>query len=99
VAAAPAATAPKDAAKQTPMEAATACLSTGDNACVVNALEGKAKSAAELELLIETYRAMGSTDKADKEIEIYLDKYPAAHRALGYRRVLERRRSEAQPAK
>jgi hypothetical protein len=99
VAAAPAATASKAATKQTPMETATACLTTGDNACVVSALEGKAKSAAELELLIETYRAMGSADKADKEIEIYLEKYPAAHRAMGYRRVLERRKSEAQPAK
>jgi hypothetical protein len=41
----------------TPMEIATACLGQGDNKCVIEALDGKAKTAREYELLIETLRA------------------------------------------
>ena len=68
-----------------------ACLGNGDNGCVVAALEGKAKSAQELELLIETHRAMGHGDKAEKYMQTYLNKYPAERRAANYKRVLERR--------
>jgi hypothetical protein len=86
----PAETAPK----QRPIDAAMACLGTGDNACVVKALEGKAKSAQELELLIETYRAMGNAPKAEKYMEIYVDKHPGERRAAAYRRLLEHQQAE-----
>jgi hypothetical protein len=86
---------PADSApKQRPIDAAMACLGTGDNACVVKALEGKAKSAQELELLIETYRAMGNAAKAEKYMEIYVDKHPGERRAAAYRRLLEHQQAE-----
>jgi hypothetical protein len=88
----------KSDAKLTPMQAAAACLSTGDNACVVKALDGKAKSAQELELLIETYKAIGDSGKAEKWMKTYVDRYPAERRANTYRRVLDRPKEEAAAA-
>jgi hypothetical protein len=85
---------PAEAPKQRPIDAAMACLGTGDNACVVKALEGKAKSAQELELLIETYRAMGNAAKAEKYMEVYVDKHPGERRAAAYRRLLEHQQAE-----
>jgi uncharacterized protein (TIGR02266 family) len=92
-----AAPAPAVETKQTPMQAASACLATGDNACVVSALEGKAKSAPEMEMLIETYRAMGKSDLAEKQMQVYVNKFPNERRAASYRRVLQRRQEEAAP--
>ncbi len=86
------------AAAQAPLQAATACLSTGDNPCVVAALEGKAKTPQELELLIETYRAMGKNEQAEKHMQVYVAKFPTGRRANGYRRMLERRQGEAAPS-
>lgn len=88
----------KSDAKLTPMQAAAACLSTGDNACVVKALEGKAKSPQELELLIETYKTMGDSGKAEKWMKTYVDKYPTERRANTYRRMLDRPKEEAAAA-
>jgi hypothetical protein len=81
----------------TPMQTAMACLTTGDNACVVKALEGKTRSAQELEMLIETYRTMGNSAKAERWMQSYIDKYPSERRANTYRRQLERRQTEAAP--
>jgi hypothetical protein len=67
------------------------CLGRGDNRCVIRALENRANSARELELLIETYRAMSSTPKAESEMRRYLSIYPNGKRAPEYRRLLERR--------
>jgi hypothetical protein len=67
------------------------CLAHGDNRCVIRALESRANSARELELLIETYRAMSSTPKAESEMRRYLSIYPNGKRAAEYRRLLERR--------
>ena len=72
------------------IEAANACLATGDNACVVQALEGKAKSAPEMEMLIETYRAMGDTSQAYRNMAVYVQRFPTARRAEAYRQMLER---------
>jgi uncharacterized protein (TIGR02266 family) len=83
---------------QTPLQAASACLATGDNACVIKALEGKAKSAQELELLIETYRAMGKAEQADQQMQVYVERFPAQRRAGSYRRVLEHRQTETPAA-
>jgi hypothetical protein len=79
----------KPAATHTPIQAAVACLATGDNACVVKTLEGKATTAQELELLIETYRTLGNGEKAEKYMKLYVDKHPDEKRAIAYRRVLE----------
>jgi pSer/pThr/pTyr-binding forkhead associated (FHA) protein len=73
-----------------PIEVASACLAKGDNACVVRALQGKAQSAQELGLLIETYRAMGNTAQAQKHMALYVQRFPTARRAETYRIMLER---------
>jgi hypothetical protein len=77
--------------QQTPLAQALECLSRGDNRCVIRALEDKASSAREYELLIETYRAVGSTPRAERQMQLYLERYPDGQRAAEYRRLLERR--------
>jgi Tfp pilus assembly protein PilF len=69
---------------------ASACLARGDNACVIRALQGKAQSAQELGLLIETYRAMGNTAQAQKNMTLYVQRFPTARRAETYRIMLQR---------
>ncbi|MDD9938578.1 MAG: FHA domain-containing protein [Myxococcales bacterium] len=73
-----------------PMEAASACLARGDNACVVRALSGKARTSQELGLLIETYRAMGNTAQAQRNMRLYIQRFPSGKRADSYRRMLAR---------
>ena len=73
------------------MEAASACLARGDNPCVIRALNGRAQTAQELGLLIETYRAMGETPQAYRNMQTYVQRYPTARRAEAYRQMLERR--------
>lgn len=71
------------------MDVASACLARGDNDCVIHALNGRANSAQELGLLIETYRAMGDTKQAQKNMAVYVKRFPTARRADAYRRMLE----------
>jgi pSer/pThr/pTyr-binding forkhead associated (FHA) protein len=71
------------------MEIANACLGRGDNECVIRALDGNASSPQELGLLIETYRAIGDTQKAQKNMANYLKRFPSAPRSDAYRRMLE----------
>jgi ABC transport system ATP-binding/permease protein len=71
------------------MELASACLARGDNECVIRALEGNAASERELGLLIETYRAIGDSKSAQKNMATYLKRFPTARRAETYRRMLE----------
>lgn len=78
-----------------PLDAAKQCLAAGDNACVIKALEGRAKSAQELELLIETYRSVGRTSDAERQMEVYVKRFPGERRTATYRRLLERREAEA----
>lgn len=72
------------------MDTASACLAAGDNECVVRALKGHAKTAQELGLLIETYRAMGQVDEAQKQMTIYVKRFPSARRAEAYQKMLGR---------
>lgn len=74
-----------------PMEIASACLARGDNPCVIRALSGRANSAQELGLLIETYRAMGDASQAYRNMAVYIQRYPTARRAATYRQMLARR--------
>jgi pSer/pThr/pTyr-binding forkhead associated (FHA) protein len=71
------------------MEIANACLARGDNECVIRALDGNANSPQELGLLIETYRAIGDTQKAQKNMGNYVKRFPSAPRSEAYRRMLE----------
>jgi hypothetical protein len=72
------------------MDSANACLARGDNACVVRTLNGKAQTAQELGLLIETYRAMGDSTQALRNMVIYVQRFATAPRADAYRRMIER---------
>jgi hypothetical protein len=87
------------AADQTPLQQALDCLSRGDNRCVIRTLEGKASSPHELELLIATYRAMGSLPRAELEMKRYVEAFPNGPRTAEYKRLMERRSPEvsAQP--
>lgn len=68
-----------------PLEQANACLARGDNACAVDALEGRAGTPRELALLVETYRTMGNTRAALRHMALYVKQYPDAARARVYR--------------
>ncbi len=81
--------APAAAAGGAAMDVASACLGRGDNDCVIRALAGKANSAQELGLLIETYRATGDSKQAQKNMAVYVKRFPTARRADAYRRMLE----------
>jgi hypothetical protein len=72
------------------MDAASACLARGDNACVIRTLNGKTQSSQELGLLVETYRAVGDTAQANRNMALYVQRYPTARRAEAYRQMLER---------
>jgi len=72
------------------MEAASACLVRGDNACVVRALNGRAQTAQELALLIETYRAMGNLEQATRNMATFVQRFPTTSRAGVYRDLLQR---------
>lgn len=71
------------------MELASACLARGDNECVIRALEGNAGTERELGLLIETYRAIGDAKSAQKNIGVYLKRFPSGRRADYYRGLLQ----------
>jgi pSer/pThr/pTyr-binding forkhead associated (FHA) protein len=85
---------PSTSDKPPPMEAASACLARGDNQCVVRALNGRTQTERELGLLIETYRAMGESSQAQRNMALYVQRYPTARRADTYRQMLERRASQ-----
>lgn len=71
-----------------PMEVASACLAKGDNPCVIRALSGRAQTPQEMGLLIETYRAMGSAEQAERVMAVYVQRFPTARRAAAYREIL-----------
>lgn len=73
---------------QSPLEIANACLAQGDNLCVIRALEDHAKTARASEMLIETYRAIGSMQRAEQEMKRYLHDFPGGKRAAEYQRRL-----------
>lgn len=81
--------APTPEAKLSALDTALACLSRGDNACVISALEGKARSPREMELLIETYRATGQADAATRTMRAYVERHPNERRAATYAKQLE----------
>ncbi len=69
---------------------ASACLARGDNKCIIRLLAGKARTAAELALLIETYRSIGDRKNALANMSIYVKRFPTSRRTASYQRILER---------
>jgi hypothetical protein len=81
------------------LETALECLSRGDNLCVVSALEGRARTARELEVLIETHLALGNSADAERSMRRYLERFTEGKSAAKYQRWLERRgEAAASPA-
>jgi pSer/pThr/pTyr-binding forkhead associated (FHA) protein len=76
------------ASSQTPLDVARECLARADNACVVRALEGRARNEPEWRLLIETYRAMSNTPRMLDSMERYIQRFPSGPRTSQYRQVL-----------
>jgi len=74
---------------QVALDEAYACVSRGDNACVVRALSGgKARSPAALALLVETYRAMDNLPAARKQMQTFVKRYPNNPRTPKYEQML-----------
>jgi hypothetical protein len=76
---------------------ASECLTRGDDACVVRALEGWARSQHELGLLIETYRKLEQHEHARRVMQTYVERFPQAPRATSYRAILKANKAEAEP--
>jgi len=71
-----------------PLEAAQQCMRNNDRACAINALEGRARTAAELEMLIGLYRTSGRIPQALDSAERYVARYGRRPQADGYRAFL-----------
>lgn len=71
------------------LDKALACAQKGDNACVVQALEGRAATPQALALLIETYRTMGNTDAAARSMQAFVRRFPRDRRASRYQQFLD----------
>jgi uncharacterized protein (TIGR02266 family) len=80
--------APQAEAGPGPLEAALQCLKGGDSACAVKALEGRARTAREWELLVESHRALGNIESAHNRMRAYLRSFPSGRRAATYRELL-----------
>jgi pSer/pThr/pTyr-binding forkhead associated (FHA) protein len=73
-----------------PLSGARECLATGKgNSCVVRALEGRARTADGLALLIETYRTMGNTPAMRRTMKQFISRFPNDRRARSYKRQME----------
>ena len=78
------------ALSDSPAKMARSCLARGDQKCAVRALEGRARTAQELALLIETYRALGDTRRAVRNMELFVQRYPSARQATQYKKFIAR---------
>ncbi len=58
------------------------------NRCIVQNLEGRARSAREIQTLIETYRAMGNMAAALRHMEAFVRRFPSHSQARQYRQIL-----------
>lgn len=78
------------AERATPMEEAREALARDDLPAVTRALEGRARNARELSLLIEAYRNLGNTRAACRNMDVFTRRYPATPQANNYRMILAR---------
>lgn len=75
---------PPPSGQLTAMQAARACLARNDASCAIAALEGRTRTAQELELLVETHRGAGNADAVIKYMRLYVERYPTERRAPAY---------------
>jgi len=72
----------------TPLAAAQQCMRDNDRACAIEALDGRARTAAELEMLIGLYRTSGRIPQALDNAERYVSRYGRRPQADEYRAFL-----------
>ena len=66
------------------------CTMSGDNACVIRLLDGRARTESQLAMLIEAYRARGQTQQALRHMRTYVSRFGSTSRARGYQQILAR---------
>lgn len=66
------------------------CTMSGDNACVIRLLEGRARTAPQLGMLIEAYRARGQTQNALRHMRTYVSRFGSTPQARNYQQILAR---------
>lgn len=81
---------PRDAADAARDARVRECLIRGDNACVVELLEGHARTEWQLSTLIEAYRTRGQTNEALSHMRTYVERFPGTARARQYSQILAR---------
>jgi hypothetical protein len=62
----------------------------GNNQDVIRILEGRARSARELALLIQAYRDIGNSRAACRNMTVYTERFPTAPQTNNYRQFLAR---------
>lgn len=77
--------------------AARDCLLRGDQWCAIHALEGHTANSADLSLLIETYRAAGDIEAAERNMRELVKRYPTSRAASRYSKYLRARTPVALP--
>ncbi|MBX3269170.1 MAG: protein kinase [Sandaracinaceae bacterium] len=80
---------PDDPYAATPLNTARECMARNDRACAIRALEGRARSAEELSMLVELYRASGQTPRALDTAQRYVQRHPRGRNAAEYRAFLQ----------
>ena len=66
-----------------------ACMSSPNySRCIVDSLEGRARSCRQMEALIEAYRVLGNTAARQRVIGTFVDRCPNDPRARQYRQML-----------
>lgn len=71
-------------------EQARECTMSGDNACVIRLLENRARTAQQIGMLIEAYRARGQTQQALRHMRTYVQRFGSTPRGRQYQQILNR---------
>jgi len=71
-----------------PIETAQRCYARGDHPCVIHALEGRGRTPSEMQLLIDTYDAMGNQPRRLATMERFIRMFPSDPRTPLYEQIL-----------
>lgn len=70
-----------------------ACMTAGDNDCIIRLLEGRARTQWQLAVLIEAYRAQGQIQRSLRHMRTFVSRYGSTPRARQYQQILARHNS------
>lgn len=75
----------------TPAVSGSACspMDANYSRCIVTTLEGRARTPNELALLIESYRQVNESSKAQQSMQLFVARFPTHRLTPHYRRILE----------